>query len=162
MCTACHHAARPAAELNPAAAAAAETEIRRALDDWLDAYGRQDQAGMARVWAPDVVGWYPGQPAWTYADVEKALNRPPSNDPTRPSIRLSIEEIMVSGDQAVVRDIWRFTRRFSSDSVLSLKVYGFEVWRQQPDGRWRIARWISAPESWLPLQRDSSEGATAR
>jgi steroid delta-isomerase len=58
---------------------------------------------------------------------------------------VDVVEVMVSGDLAVVRDIWRMTRIAGADTTVQV-IRSFEVWRRQPDGRWRIARWISAPE----------------
>jgi ketosteroid isomerase-like protein len=53
---------------------------------------------------------------------------------------------MVSGPMAVVRDVWTFTTTKKGDKPTVERVKSFEVWKQQPDGRWKISRWISAPE----------------
>jgi ketosteroid isomerase-like protein len=53
---------------------------------------------------------------------------------------------MVSGDLAVVRDIWRITRIAGGDTTYQI-LKGIEVWRRQPDLAWRIARWVTAPEA---------------
>jgi ketosteroid isomerase-like protein len=54
--------------------------------------------------------------------------------------------VIVSGRLAVVRDTWRFTTGSgAADSAVAV-VRSFEVWRRLPDGAWKIARWISAPE----------------
>ena len=59
-------------------------------------------------------------------------------------------EVIVSGRLAVVRDIWRFTTPTQRpDSSVSI-VRSYEIWKQQPDNCWKIARWISAPEPAQP------------
>jgi ketosteroid isomerase-like protein len=125
--------------------AAAVRIIRAALADWVEAANREDWRAAARVWAPDLVGWYPGQPDDTYA---KEMERAAHPRPGRPHTRYEVEvvEVIVSGPMAVVRDIWRFTTSPGKpDSSVSV-VRSYEVWKQQPDRQWRIARWISAPE----------------
>ena len=124
---------------------AAARSIRAALADWVEAANRQDWRAAARVWAPDLIGWYPGQPDDTYAkEMENAANPKPGRPKTR--YEVNVVEVMVSGPMAVVRDIWRFTTAPGTpDSSLAV-VRGFEVWRRQAGGHWKISRWISAPE----------------
>jgi ketosteroid isomerase-like protein len=125
--------------------AGAVRSIRAALDGWVDAANRQDWQTAARVWAPDLVGWYPGQPDDTYAkEMERAANPKSGRPKTRYEVK--VEEVMVSGPLAVVRDIWRFTTAPGTPDSLIAVVRGFEVWRRQADGHWKISRWISAPE----------------
>ena len=124
---------------------AAALSIRSALAAWVDAANRQDWRAAAQVWAPDLVGWYPGQPDDTYAkEMERAATLRPRTAPTR--YEVEVVEVIVSGLMAVVRDIWRFTTRPGTRDSSVAVVRGFEVWRLQPDGQWKIARWISAPE----------------
>lgn len=125
--------------------ATAVRAIRAALADWVAAANRDDWKAAARVWAPDLEGWYPGQPDDTYArEMERLAHPRPARATTRYAV--NVVEVMVSGSMAVVRDIWRFTTSPGpGDSTVSI-VRGFEVWRRQPDNQWKIARWISAPE----------------
>jgi ketosteroid isomerase-like protein len=111
----------------------------------VDAANRQDWRAAVQVWAPDLVGWYPGQPDDTYAkEMKRAATFRPRTAPTRSEVE--VVEVMVSGRMAVVRDVWRFTTGSGTrDSSVAL-VRGFEVWTLQPDSQWKIARWISAPE----------------
>lgn len=125
--------------------AAAVRRIRAALAGWVDAANREDWKAAARVWAPDLIGWYPGQPDDTYAKELESAARPRAGRPhTR--YEVNVVEVMVSGGMAVVRDIWRLTTAAGTpDSAISV-VRSYEVWKRQNDGDWRIARWISAPE----------------
>jgi ketosteroid isomerase-like protein len=125
--------------------ATAVGDIRAALTRWVTAANSQDWREASRIWAPDLVGWYPGQPDDTYnKELAQAARPRSSRKPTHYDV--TINEVMVSGSLAVVRDTWRFTTgAASADSTVAV-VRSFEVWRRQPDGAWKIARWISAPE----------------
>jgi ketosteroid isomerase-like protein len=124
---------------------AAVHSIRKALADWVAAANRGDWKTAAQVWAPDLIGWYPGQPDDTY-QLEMARLANPKPGAARTHYDVNVVEVMVSGRLAVVRDIWRFTTPAgSSDSTVTI-VRGYEVWRRQPDQQWKISRWISAPE----------------
>ena len=150
-CGACHAATRTQSTVRTGTTdrRAVEAEIRSSLAAWVDAFRRDDKRAMAQVWAPDILGWAPGQPPYTYAQVEPDLRAAPQPPRVRPEIQLAIEEVLVSDDLALVRDIWTFRRRFGSDSVLTQRLLGYEIWRPQPDGKWRIARYLSAPEPWV-------------
>jgi len=136
------HGAQAQAPTDSASAAGA---IRAALSEWVAAANRQDWRAAAEIWAPDLIGWYPGQPDDTYAkELAQAAHPRPRPKPTH--YEVTINEVLVSGALAVVRDTWRFTTESgSADSTVSV-VRSFEVWRRQPDRSWKIARWISAPE----------------
>jgi ketosteroid isomerase-like protein len=127
--------------------AQAESQIRRALDHWVEAANRQDWKAALDVWAPDLIGWYPGQPEITYPQEVANASRPPSSRTT--TYQVKVNEVIVSGSLAVLRDTWVFTSHTSSGDSTE-KVRSFEIWRRQPDGAWRISRWISAPEPPAP------------
>src|SRR4051812_20940380 len=98
----------PAQEREDSAAAA--RTIRAALATWVEAANRQDWKTAARVWAPDLVGWYPGQPDDTYAKEMQSVGRSRAGRP-RTRYQVNVVEVMVAGGMAVVRDIWRFTTK---------------------------------------------------
>ena len=55
-----------------------------------------------------------------------------------------IKEIIVSGDIAIVRLVW--TSRVShpgSSQMTETREPGLDVFRRQPDGRWRITRYMA-------------------
>ena len=134
-------AAARAAESAPEAQA--EKEIRNSLTRWVEASNRGDWKEAVKIWAPDLIGWYPGSPDDTYTrEVEGAAKA----GAPRTKYELEITEVMVSGSLAVVRDVWTFTTTETVGEPKVEKVKSFEVWRRQPDGAWKISRWISAPE----------------
>ena len=132
----------------PHAQASAEAQIRQALADWVKATNEGDRQRANSIWAKDLIGWYPGQPDDTYEKEMQAAARPQSGKKPRTTTAVTINEVLVSGDMAVVRDTWTFTREPSEapDASSPDVIRSFEVWRKQADGSWKIARWISAPE----------------
>ncbi|HSJ76674.1 MAG TPA: nuclear transport factor 2 family protein [Gemmatimonadales bacterium] len=124
---------------------AAVREIHAALTDWVAAANRGDWKSASKVWAPDLIGWYPGQPDDTYAREMDRVANPKLGSP-KTHYEVEVVEVMVSGRLAVVRDIWRFTTAAGNPDATTSVVRGFEVWTQQPDSSWRISRWITAPE----------------
>jgi ketosteroid isomerase-like protein len=125
--------------------AAAVRAIHAALTDWVAAANRGDWKSASKVWAPDLIGWYPGQPDDTYARELDRVANPKLGSP-KTHYEVQVVEVMVSGKLAVVRDIWRFTTAAGKPDAATSVVRGFEVWTEQPDSSWKISRWISAPE----------------
>jgi steroid delta-isomerase len=123
-------------------AARVETTIRGKLAEWETAYNAGDRKKTFEIWAPDLVGWYPGIPDVTYAQEKAGLDRPAPSGP-QSTLHVQIVEVLVSDDLAVVRDIWTETPPGGDSPATTIP--SFEVWRRQPDGDWKIARWISAP-----------------
>lgn len=127
--------------------------IRAALADWVQAANRGDWKAAARVWAPDLIGWYPGQPDDTYAKEMESAARPRTGRP-RTRYEVDVAEVMVSGNLAVVRDIWRFTttQPDTADSAVSV-VRSYEVWKRQNNGEWKIAVDQRTGARWRSLDR---------
>jgi steroid delta-isomerase len=124
-------------------AAQVEATIRGKLAEWEKAYNAGDRQKTFEIWAPDLVGWYPGIPDVTYAQEKASLDRPAPAGP-RSTLHVQVVEVLASADLAVVRDIWTETPPGGAASATTIP--SFEVWRRQPDGGWKIARWISAPQ----------------
>lgn len=137
-------AAAARAGLGQEATGAVESVIRAKLAAWEEAYNAGDRKKAFEIWAPDLIGWYPGVPDITWEQEKAALERPASSAP-RSLLHVRIVEVLVSGDLAVVRDVWTETPPEGS-SAPATRIPSFEVWRRQPDGDWKIARWISAPQ----------------
>jgi ketosteroid isomerase-like protein len=135
-------AAMLVAGLATAGAAQDEAEIRSRLARWVEAFNGGDLKTAAQVWAPDLIGWAPEGADDTYASEMESATRAAGKPPTV-TYGLEINEIIVSGDLAVVRDTWTETPR--SEPVKVRRFRSFEVWRRQPDGAWKIARWIDGP-----------------
>jgi ketosteroid isomerase-like protein len=122
---------------------AAEKQIRAALAHWVEAANRGDYKTALAVWAPDLVGWPPAGPDDSYEREAKYASMPPPSQPS--TYVLKIEEVIVEGSMAVVRDIWTETDHDASGVEKVETFRSFEVWRRQPDGTWNISRWIDGP-----------------
>jgi len=133
------------ADASPAADnAAAEKQIRAALASWVEAANRGDYKAASTVWAPDLIGWAPQGPDDSYEREADAAKVPPPQA-VRTTYALTIDEVIVDGSLAVVRDTWTQTTKQDSgpDQVSTFR--SFEVWRRQPDASWKISRWIDGP-----------------
>ena len=130
---------------------AAETAIRAALAGWVDAANRGDYKAALAVWAPDLIGWAPQGPDDNY-EREADAAKLPAPKPVRTTYALTINEVIVDGSLAVVRDTWTqaTTREDGPDQVSTFR--SFEVWRRQPDASWKISRWIDGPMLPAPKQ----------
>ncbi len=124
-----------------------EQVIRAALADWAVANNAGDQARANQIWAPGVQGWFPSGEEFRNTAAAQIAGAS-AEQPARSTFELNIEEVLVSGNLAVVRDTWRETRHFGAASA-KRTIKSFEVWQRQPDGKWRISRWISTPDRWV-------------
>jgi len=95
------------------------------------------------IFAPDLRYDYRGFPERGFAGTCSTLQRSLS-DPTKRYVdALDINEILTAGDLAVVRRVWtlKVTPRVGVKAVLQEP--GMDVFRRQPDGSWKINRYIA-------------------
>jgi ketosteroid isomerase-like protein len=130
--------------------ASAEEAIRQSLANWVEAANRGDYKTALEVWAPDLIGWAPAGTDDTYQLESEYAEAPPQPPKTR--YALTINEVIVDGSLAVVRDTWTETTKQDSgpDKVDTFR--SCEVWRLQPDKRWKISRWIDGPATPRPME----------
>ena len=129
------------------ASAQADVETDKAaiaarLQDFTAAFNARDAAGACHIFAPDLVSTMRGRPdngreavckriAAALADRSKTIRYAPD-----------VEEIIVSGDLAIVRLVWNVTETQGGATRVS-KEPGLDVFRRQPDGKWSIARFLA-------------------
>src|SRR5208282_184196 len=93
--------------------------------------------------APDLISNFRGEPEDTYnslcANLQMALADPAKTY----HYDLEIREIMVSGDLAVVRLVWTLKVRPKNGSEEMKREPGMDMFRRQPDGSWKIARYMA-------------------
>jgi ketosteroid isomerase-like protein len=123
--------------------ASAERAIRASLGQWTDAANRGDYQTALQVWAPDLVGWPAEGADDTYAREAEFAALPAQ--PQKTTYALQINEIIVDGSIAVVRDTWTQTTRGDGGDDKIETFRSFEVWRRQADASWKISRWIDGP-----------------
>jgi steroid delta-isomerase len=121
----------------------AETAIRAALAKWTSDFNARDASHICDLFAPDLVYDYRGFPERDYPTLCGLLHRSLA-DPTRTfSYALDIKEIIVSGDMAVVRLVWTLKVTSAAAKTEESREPGLDVFRRQPDGSWKIARYIA-------------------
>jgi ketosteroid isomerase-like protein len=54
-----------------------------------------------------------------------------------------IKEILVFGDAAVVRLVWTLTITGGPEGPVKSIETGMDLFRREPDGTWKIVRWMS-------------------
>ena len=141
----------PALSVSPEASA--PTEIRTALEKWPRDFDAKDAPGVCGLFAPDLVASYPDQPDKNYDTMCKQLTTALENpEKTFRYDAQQIEEILASGDLAVVRLIW--TLRITDPNVpggLTIKERGIDVFTRQKNGAWKISISHAYPD---PSNRD--------
>ena len=129
----------------PAAAdTAAEKAIRDALTRWTADFNARDASRICDLFAPDLRYDFRGTPERDYNAMCSALHRALGDRSKTLTYSFDIKEIIVSGDMAIVRLVWTSKLSHSdSGQVIETKEPGLDVFRRQPDGMWRISRYMA-------------------
>ena len=121
-------------------AAAVEQQLRQ----WTEDFNAGRVEVVCDLFAPDLIANYRGQPEMSFDSLCSALQRALTAGPRDYHYALELDEIMVSGDMAVVRLIWHLTvTDKETGATATSSDRGIDVFRRQPDGQWRIARYIA-------------------
>lgn len=135
-------APRPCAGQSHATSAAEEEAVRRAVEKLARDFNARDAKAVMSNFAADVVLAAPNRPDVDYRTMDegfaKAYEKPLAT-PYR--VVTEVEEVGVSGDMAFVRLLW--LRESKADGRLLRREKDFEIWRRQPDGRWKLSRGYS-------------------
>jgi ketosteroid isomerase-like protein len=123
---------------------AGQAAVHEALIKWTADFNAGNRQGICSLFSPDLLYDYKGQPERNYRDICDLLQRSLSDPTRRYTYSLAVHEILVSGDLAVVRLTWtlRITRNDMSGETAS-REQGMDVFRKQPDGSWKIIRYIA-------------------
>jgi uncharacterized protein (TIGR02246 family) len=138
--------------LTPAASAdpnigAAEQAIREALAEWRLAFNAGDTGAVCNLFAPELRYDYRGFPERGFGEVCQLLLGTLTDLTRKYSYDLSIKEIIVTGDLAAVRLTWMLTvKRPGQVGGTSTCEPGLDLFRRQPDGSWKIIRYIAYGE----------------
>jgi steroid delta-isomerase len=124
--------------------ATAEKAIRDALTRWTAAFNARDASRICDLFAPDLRYDFRGTPERDYAAMCSALQRALGDRSKTLTYSFDVKEIIVSGDMAIVRLVWTSKlSRPDSGQVIETKEPGLDVFRRQPDGMWRISRYMA-------------------
>ena len=116
--------------------------IAARLYQWAAAFNARDAAGTCDLFAPDLVSTVPGA---VYAGRDAVCARLAAllaQPGTHLHYSPDIQEIIVSGDTAVVRLIWTLTLNTGAARQTRQEA-GMDVFQRQPDGRWSIVRFMA-------------------
>ncbi|MEJ8572760.1 nuclear transport factor 2 family protein [Microbaculum marinum] len=132
--------------LAPAAPRAEEAArvIEQRLRQWTEDFNAGRTERLCDLFAVDLIANYRGQPEKSFNSICSALQRDVGGGARAYRYDLDIDEVIVSGDLAVVRLVWHLTvtDRETGTTVASSD-RGIDVFRRQPDGQWRIARYLA-------------------
>jgi ketosteroid isomerase-like protein len=115
--------------------------IRAAVVRTGQAFNERQPDTIMSFYSPDIIVSYPGVPDTRYDDFAKAFaplkDRPANMRKTRDSI----EEIIVSGDLAVVRVNWiTTTYQTNPDKAVTRVARDMQIWKRQKNGQWKFFR----------------------
>jgi uncharacterized protein (TIGR02246 family) len=121
-------------------------QIRAALEQWTADFNAGNRSRVCDLFAPDLISNFRGAPERDYQALCDNLQKSLA-DPTKTYHNmLELREIIVSGDLAVVRLVWHSTVKLTDSGVEESDAEpGLDVFRRQPDGSWKIARFIAYP-----------------
>ena len=85
----------------------AETAIRNALSRWTSDFNTRDAAHICDLFAKDLLYDYRGFPERDYESLCSLLRRSLADQTKKFAYSLDIKEVIVAGDLAVVRLVWR-------------------------------------------------------
>jgi steroid delta-isomerase len=124
-------------------AAQSESAIRTVLAQWTSAFNARDASHICDLFAPDLVYDYRGFPERDFPTLCRLLRRSLADPAKTFAYALDIKEIIVSGDMAIARLVWTLKVVSAGDKTEESREPGLDVFRKQPDGSWKIARYIA-------------------
>jgi len=126
----------------------AEVAIRSALAQWTQDFNNRNAEKACSLFAQDLRYDFRGYPERDYRDICDRMQRSLGDASKTYSYDPDVREIIVSGDIAVVRLVWRLTVTLPNGQRVVSVEPGMDVFRKEPDGAWKIIRYIAyeAPE----------------
>ena len=116
--------------------------IAARLVAWTDAFNARDAARACDIFSADLVSTMRGRPDEGRAAVCRRIAAALGDRRLTMRYAPEIEEIIVSGDLAVVRLVWSVTVQRGPAPAVS-KEPGLDVFRREADGQWRIMRFLA-------------------
>jgi ketosteroid isomerase-like protein len=121
-------------------------QVRTSIDKWMEALSARDPNAFSNYVMSDLQGAYQGAIAdYDGASFERSLKLTlagAADKDSKDSWSNDIEEVVGSGDMAVVRSTRTFTHTLAGGRATSLKMRLLEVYRRFDDGTWRMARFF--------------------
>jgi len=147
----------PAAGAGEVAPATDAAVIRARLTDWAAAFNAGDAGRVCDLFADDLQSDVETAPTGDKASVCARLKAALAKPDRRLTYAVTIHDILVSGDMAAVRLTWTSTlgaageitsakseqEKSAPEKSESWAEQGLDVFRRDPDGAWRIVRYMA-------------------
>lgn len=124
----------------------ASATIRAALEQWRLDFNARRAERICDLFAPELRYDFQGLPEQTYALLCERLHKALADRSRTIEYGLRIKEIVVSGSMAVVRLTWISTVTGADGVRRTDDEQGLDVFQRQPDGSWKIIRYIAYPD----------------
>ena len=125
-----------------AEADADKAAIRARLAEWTDAFNARDASKSCDLFSAELISTMRGRPDEGRDAVCRRIESTLANRKLSLRYAAKIEEIILSGDLAVVRLVWSLTTRQGA-KVVAWEEPGLDVFRREADGKWRIFRFLA-------------------
>jgi steroid delta-isomerase len=119
-------------------------EIRGALTQWMADFNAGKADKVCGLFAPDLKSDFRGQPERNFGQLCTLLQKSLKDEARSFTYALDLKEIIVSGDMAAVRLVWTLTiEPKGGGTAIVTREPGLDIFRKQPDGSWKIARFLA-------------------
>jgi steroid delta-isomerase len=126
-----------------AADTAEQAAVRARLVKWTNDFNAGKVEESCDLFAAELRYDYRGLPERNYQDMCAGLRRALTDPSKHYSYGLAIKDIFVFGDMAAVRLVWTLTLTSAGGPPKVSHEHGIDVFRRQPDGAWRIIRFVA-------------------
>jgi uncharacterized protein (TIGR02246 family) len=130
----------------PSRADSAATEIQTTLERWMADFNAGKAERICDLFAADVRADYRGFPTRDHQAVCDLLTKSLTDGARAYRYALDIKEILVFGEEAVVRLVWTLTIKGKDGREVTSVEPGMDIFRRQPDGSWKIIRYMAYEE----------------
>lgn len=126
--------------------AGADAAIRATLEQWRQDFNARRGERICDLFSPELRADIQGLPEQSHPMVCERLRRAlaPTGEPI--ALGMRIHEVMVSGSTAVVRLTWSSTVAGRDGRPQTEDEQGLDVFARQPDGSWKIVRYMAYPK----------------
>jgi ketosteroid isomerase-like protein len=133
--------------VSPLAAEPADTvdqaAVRTRLVKWTNDFNAGKVEESCDLFASELRYDYRGLPERNYQEMCAGLRRALTDPNKHYSYGLAIKDIFVFGDMAAVRLVWTLTLASAGAPPKVSHEHGIDIFRRQPDGAWRIIRFVA-------------------
>ena len=130
---------------------AAQTDDKKILinklNHWIESFNKKVLQKSLEIFSEEYVALYPGQPDQKFTDVKKQYEQIFTNKNLNVSLKFGIVESEVGGEFAFIHFVLITTVKPTFvDKAQSATDRGFQIWKKQTTGDWKLIRSISFPK----------------